>query len=257
MNAQVLTFGFRSRARAALVHLAFSAAVAAAAAGLVFGLWYRWPYRVVSGGQGIFLLLIAVDIVLGPLLTACVFDQAKSRRQLRNDLAVIVLIQLAALFYGLFIVYQARPVALVFEQDRFRVVTASDVRLSELPMAPEAYRVLPLSGPWVLGTRRPRDGAERNDALFLGLNGVDIGQRPSFWQPYEQSKVDALARSRPVARLLEQYPAGRAEIEATLRKLNLSADEVRFLPLVARLQWVVLLSKAGDVVGFAPFDGFF
>lgn len=246
------------RAKAAGLHLLVSLAVALGAAVLVFGLWYPWPYRVLSGGRNLFVLLTSVDMVLGPLLTFAVFDPVKKGwRQLRTDLAVIVALQLAALAYGLYTVYQVRPVALVFEQDRFRVITATDIYRPELPRAPEAYRRLPLTGPWILGTRKARDTSERNEALFMGIGGIDIGQRPSFWQPYALSRQDALAKARPVELLLKQYPAARGSIDATVSKLNLSIDALTFLPVSARQQWIALLDKSGDVVGFAPFDGFF
>ena len=257
MKLQLPQLNLRSRARAAAIHLGICAVIAALAAALVFVLWYPWPYRVISGGQGLFVLVISVDLVLGPLLTFAVFDTVKGWRHLRRDFTVIGVLQLAALIYGLSTVYAARPVALVFEVDRFRGITASDVYMPELQKAPEAYRRLPLTGPWILGARRARTGEESNDALFKGLEGIDPGQRPAFWQPYQQSKADALARSRPVALLIRQYPAGKSEIEAILRESKLSAGDTRFLPLTARVQWVVLLDKAGDVVGFAPFDGFF
>jgi|EndMetStandDraft_4_1072995.scaffolds.fasta_scaffold21328_2 hypothetical protein len=257
MKLQFPRLTFRSRARAAAIHLGICAVVAALAAALVFLLWYPWPYRVISGGQGLFILVISVDLVLGPLLTFAVFDTVKGWRHLRRDLAVIGALQLAALVYGLNTVYAVRPAALVFEVDRFRAIAANEVYLPELQDAPEAYRHLPLIGPWVLGARRARTGDESNDALFKGLEGVDPGQRPKFWQPYQQSKADALARSRPVALLIRQYPTGKSEIEATLRGAKLSTDDARFLPLTARVQWVVLLDKEGNLAGFAPFDGFF
>jgi hypothetical protein len=195
--------------------------------------------------------------VLGPLLTFAVFDKAKGWRHLRRDLACIALLQVAALSYGINTVYQARPVAMVFEVDRFRVVTAADVYRPELPIAPNGYRSLPLTGPWLLGARAAQSGEERNDALFMGVSGVDIGQRPKFWQPYEMSRSAALIRSRPVALLAQRYPAQKTAIEAVLSDAGLALNEGRFLPLVARRDWVVLLSPKGDIAGYMPLDGFF
>ncbi|GAB4552934.1 MAG: hypothetical protein Tsb007_07200 [Rhizobacter sp.] len=257
MKVQAPTFKLRERATAAGVHLIFCAIVAMMAAVLVFGLWYPWPYREVAGGQSLFVLVLSVDLVLGPLLTFSVFDSTKGWRHLRRDLTVIAFLQIAALTYGLHTVYEVRPVALVFEKDRFRVIAAADVHLPELSAAPEQYRHLPLTGPLLLGTRQARDAAERSEALSLGLNGIDIGQRPTFWQPYADSRADVLARSRPVDHLFKQYPQGRATIEATLRESRLTVADARFLPLSARRQWVVLLNYNGEVAGFAPFDGFF
>ena len=48
---------------------------------------------------------------------------------------MIGVLQLAALVYGLHTVYIVRPVAMVFEVERFRLVTANDVLLDELPKA--------------------------------------------------------------------------------------------------------------------------
>jgi hypothetical protein len=247
----------RRRARAAGLHFLISLALAALIAGLVFFLWYPGAYRLLSGGRDLFLLVITVDVILGPLLTFAVFDLRKGWRHLRRDLAVIGLVQLGALAYGLHTVLIARPIAMVFEVDRFRVLNSSEIRLEELPQARPEYRTLPLSGPWLLGARKPRDRAEASDALFKALDGIDIGQRPTFWQPYSESSRDALARSRPVAMLLAHYPERAAELQDRLRALKVDPASARFLPVMARGEWVALLDAAGAVTGFLPADGFF
>ena len=247
----------RSRLRAAGLHLLISAALAALAAALVFGLWYPGAYRLLAGGRDLFLLVVAVDVVLGPLLTFTVFNPAKGWPHLRRDLTVIGLLQLVALLYGLHTAYIARPVALVFEVDRLRVVAADAVYTPELPQALPQYRSLPLSGPWLLSARLPKPGAERNDALFMAVGGFDMGQRPLFWQPYQEAQDRILARSRPVTVLLAHYPAERADLTERLRALKLDPRQSRFLPVLARGDWVALLRANGDVAGFAPYGGFF
>jgi hypothetical protein len=256
MQLVMRRFDIRSRAHAGGLHLLVSTLVAAAAAALVFGLWYPGPYQRLAGGRGLFWLVVSVDVVLGPLLTFSVFNVAKGRH-LYNDLACIGVLQLAALVYGLYTVYWARPVALVFEADRFRVIAAADVPLQELPKAPAAYRHLPLTGPWQLAARIAQHGDERNDALFMGLNGVDVGQRPLFWRPYTEYRAAAIGRSRSVDLLLNRYPARAAELAAILDELRLDVGKARFLPVVARGDWVAILDMNGDVAGYAAFDGFF
>lgn len=249
--------GLRLRARAGLVHLLLSAGVAALAAALVFLLWYPGPFRLMSGGRDLFLLVVGVDIVLGPLLTFVVFDLSKGWPHLRRDLAVIGAIQLAGLGYGLHTVFIVRPVAAVFEVDRFRVVTANNVHEVELPQALPAYRELPLTGPWLLSARPAQAGEERNEALFMALDGVDTGQRPIFWRPYEEGRAQALARSRPVAVLIERYPARAEALREAFRSLAVDSAALRFLPVIARGDWVVFLDAAGNPVGYFPADGFF
>ena len=155
----------RPRAYAAGLHLLISAAVAGLAAVLVFFVWYPGAFRHMAGGRDLFLLVTAVDVVIGPVLTFAVFNRAKGKRHLSRDLAVIALLQIAALVYGLHTVYIARPVAMVFEVERFRLVSANDVLVEELPKALPEFRELSLTGPQA--DRRPpaRNGrrAQRRD----------------------------------------------------------------------------------------------
>lgn len=250
---------FHRRTTAAAVHLAISCAVAALAGALVFGAWYPGIYREVSGGTQLFALVTTVDVILGPLLTFTVFDVRKTRRHLATDLTMIGILQLGALVYGLVTVYQARPIAMVFEADRFRVVNASQVVVDELHLAPRHLQSLPLTGPWLLGTRLPKLGEERNEALFMGLRGIDVGQRPKFWQAYELSRAEVLAKSRPLTTLLTRHPDLRPSVQEALAAQKLDAAAVRFIPLTgARTgDWVVLLDERGRPVHQAPADGFF
>ena len=247
----------RPRAYAAGLHLLISAAVAGLAAILVFGVWYPGAFKQMAGGRELFLLVTAVDVVIGPVLTFAVFNRAKGHRHLARDLAVIGLLQLAALVYGLHTVYVARPVAMVFEVERFRLVTANDVHVDELPKALPEFRELSLTGPKVIGARRPDAGAERNDAMFMGAAGVDVGQRPIFWQPYAQTQARALERSKPVAALLTQYPAAADDTRSGLAEMKADEATARFLPVMARKPYVAVLDRTGALLGYLPLDGFF
>ena len=80
-------FAWAERLKAAGIHLGLSLVVALLAAGLVFGLWYPMPFREISGGRELFLLIVAVDVVIGPVITLAVFDRRKRWRELRRDLA--------------------------------------------------------------------------------------------------------------------------------------------------------------------------
>lgn len=257
MRTLLKRLDIRQRARAAGIHLLISAGIAALAAGLVFGLWYPSFYRTVSGGRDLFLLVTGVDVVVGPLLTFAVFNPAKAWKHLRRDLAMIGVLQLAALVYGLHTVYVVRPVALTFEVDRFRVITPADVYDVELPKAQPAYRALPLTGPWLLGTRAPKPGDEHAEAVFMGLQGIDRANRPLFWQPYADSVPDVLARSRPVSALLTHYPARAAEFRTRLAEMKADEATARFLPLVARRESVIVVDAGGAVLGNLLADGFF
>jgi hypothetical protein len=127
MSSALQSLQIGQRLRAAVIHLLLSAAVAALAALLVFAVWYPMPYRQISGGRDLFLLVVAVDVAIGPLITLAVFDRRKPRAELVRDMAVVAAMQLAALAYGLHTVAQARPAVVALEVDRLRVVRAIDL----------------------------------------------------------------------------------------------------------------------------------
>lgn len=250
-----LTDTLRFRLIAAGAHLAVSALIAAGVAAVTLGLWYPGAFAEMAGGRRLFLLILGVDVVMGPLLTLVVFDRRKPRRELARDLAVISVLQISALVYGLHTLYIARPVALAYEPGRFRVVSANDVPVDQLDQARHEYRSLPMSGPWILGTR-PTRPQERLASLEEALKGIDVGQRPGRWQPYEESRAEVLSVARPIDSLLNRYPDRREELLARLSEHRLDPARARYLPIVARGDWVALLDERGDVAGYAPFDGF-
>lgn len=61
-----------TRFRAAAIHFAICASVAVIMLALFWYVWYPSPLFEAVGGDEIFLMLLAVDVVLGPLLTLVV-----------------------------------------------------------------------------------------------------------------------------------------------------------------------------------------
>lgn len=252
-------FDLRTRLRAAGIHLGCSLLVAAGAALLVFALWYPYPYREISGGRELFQLVVGVDIVLGPLLTFAIFNRAKPRQELRRDLAVVVLLQLAGLAYGLWTVQAARPVHMVFEYDRFRVVHQVDLAPELLANAPAGLEVAPLTGPTLLSLRPFRDAGEQADYTLAAMRGLTLSARPELWQSYEAGRAQVLRAAKPVAQLKQRFPQRAADIDAALRQSGHEAAGAAYLPLVARkaTAWTVLLdASTAEVIGYLPLDSF-
>ena len=239
-------------------HLVISAAVVALAALLVFGVWYPSPWRKLLGVAGIFGLVIAVDLVCGPLLTLVLASPKKSRQERWVDLSMVGAIQLIALAYGLWSVFGAWPVALGFEVDRLFVVSANEVQTEQLSAAPEGLRSLPWAGVKLAGARKPRSSSEHMESLDLSLQGVTPAMRPGWWVPYDAAKLEVINKAKPLTELLKARPQQSALLESAATKSGLPIKALRYLPLTSSkvLDWVALISPAGDVVGHAPVDGF-
>lgn len=250
-------FQIAARARAAGIHLLLSAGVAGLAALLVFGLWYPAPFREISGGRELFFIIIAVDVVLGPLITFSVFDRRKPWSELRRDLAVVGLLQLGGLAYGLHTVFVARPVVLAGEGQRLRVLRAIDLDAAALAKAPADLQHLPLHGIRVVAARE-LNTEERNQAIDMALGGVDVGMRPELWLPPERTPAALVAAAKPVDELARRYPQRTDELARFVAATGRTAAHLKFLPLLARrTDWVAFIDAAsGAIVGYAPFDGF-
>ncbi|MES2190007.1 MAG: TfpX/TfpZ family type IV pilin accessory protein [Pseudomonadota bacterium] len=249
---------WKTRLKAAAIHLSISLALAVLAALLVFLVWYPYPYREISGGRALFFLIVTVDVILGPLLTLAVFNPKKDRKELVRDLSVIGLLQLAALVYGLWTVAAARPVHLVFELDRFKVVHAIDVPPELLDRALPAFRRLPLTGPTLLSVRAFRDEKEKADATMAELQGAPVVARPEFWQDYDKARPQILATAKPLSELKTRFPARRAEIDEVIKSSasGRPAGSLAYLPLMGRdTFWTALLdTNTLEVIAFVPVD---
>jgi hypothetical protein len=198
---------WRFRAKAAGVHALVSLLVAACCAWLIYAWWYPSPYAGMSGSTRLFLIVMGVDLVMGPVLTIVASNPTKRRRQLIADWSLIAILQCAALGYGVHAVAQARPVVLAWEGQRFRLVSAAQVPEHELAKAPQGLQVLSWRGPVLVDTRAVRDEAEKFEAITMAVAGYDVGSRPSFWQPWtakaartaaaQECQVDVLRAAWP------------------------------------------------------------
>jgi hypothetical protein len=249
---------WKDRFTASGIHLGISLTIALLAALLVFGLWYPYPYREMSGGRELFLIVVAVDVILGPLITLAVFNRAKPARELKRDLVLVALLQLAALGYGMWIVFVARPVHIVFEYDRFRVVHAIDVPAKLLNRTPSDVVALPLTGPTLLSLRPFKDANEKMDATMAALEGLSLSARPDLWQSYAAAKSEIWQAAKPVSELKARFAMRAAEIDAAIAKTGRKPEALVYLPLVGRKSfWTVLLDPVtAEVLGFLPIDSF-
>lgn len=247
------------RVRAAGLHLFLSAFFAGLVSLVVFLVWYPSPYSAIAGGLTLFGLLVSVDVIRGPALTVVVASPGKGRAELLRDLTVIVTIQLAAFGYGLYTMALARPVLLVFEVDRLRVVVAADIDPVSLADASPWLRELSWAGPRMVAAIKPSDPGEQMRSIELDLAGIGLAMQPRQWRDYDAYADAAWKQARPATQLLAKYPQQAASLQAIARSASRSPELLRFLPLISRqVSWVSVIAEPGaKVVGYLPVEGFF
>ena len=229
-----------SRWQAAGAHLLICVAIAAAVITLMLGVWYPGPLFEAAGGNGLLYILVGVDVILGPLLTLVVFKSGK--RGMKFDLTVIGLVQLAALAYGVHIVFLARPAFIVFIKDRFELATAADLDPADLAAAKyPQFRSPPWNGPLLVAADMPTDPAERTKVVMAMFSGLDLQNFPRYFVPYAERSKEVLARADTIEHLRKTEPAIGKVIDEYLRSSGTPEADVRGLLLRTRFAWIAVL----------------
>ena len=243
------------RIKAVGVHFACSAALVLAVVLFCGLVWYPGVLAWAAGMASLMVLIVIVDLVLGPLLTGIVYK--KGKKSLKMDLVVIVAIQVSALLYGVHAVYQARPAYIVFTMDRFEVVAAKDIETDRPEIANTEFSSVPLMGPRYIAAKMPSDPNQRSKILFSKVHtGAGLAMMPEHYVPLE-SEFQANLKNAAHFHLLKQHnDPGRVR-----QVLSQHEDhgELLYFPMVARdKDMTVLIHKASgkvvDVVDLRPWS---
>ena len=249
---------YRFAFRLALRHIFVCIFIASVAAILVYHVWYPLPYREMLGVGKIFIILLGVDIICGPVLTLLLADPKKSKREMALDFSLIGIIQMAALIYGLHAVYVGRPVIVAFEVDRLTVVTANEIDHTTLQKAIPDFQRLPMSGITHVAVRKPRNSIEMLQSVDLSLAGFPPAMRPEWWETMDGHHEKIRAVTKPVAELLSRRPNDAHLLNEAIAGTGYSREQLSYLPFTSskNKDWVALLNNSLETVGYAPVDGF-
>jgi hypothetical protein len=200
------------------IHFVATSLLAAAAASLIFFVWFPDPFQTM-------------------------------------DYCIVGTVQIAALVYGVYIVAGTRPVYVAFNKDRLEVVTARDIAAADLAEARDpAWARLPWDGPKFVSILIP--DADQQDAMFQAVQGKEEHQRPKFYAPYDTALEDIRRRSKTVAELTAKFPASKTQFDAAMGEVDIPQERVRWLPVRHRQGfWTALIdTENGRPVAYVPFD---
>lgn len=241
----------KNRYQAFAVHLLLSLLIVSTVVFLIFYLWYPEPFFTVDGGWSVLRMIILVDLVLGPALMLVVYKPGK--KGLKFDMATIVTVQIAALLYGTNVLYDERPVFMVFSVDRFVVVSADDIDYGKLRY-PE-LKEKPTTGPIPVYAQLPTDPNERlrfNQEVMQGK--PDLEYRSEYYVPYLPNLDKVLSKRKAKETLLTK---------SEYYKNNLNSFEQQhcaagcaYYPLVGKKKdmLIAISQRDGHVVGAVDLD---
>jgi hypothetical protein len=232
------------RFRFGFLHLVISVVVALFVTIPTIVWLYPSPFFEAAGGLKLFLIILAVDICIGPLLTFLVFDRKK--KSLRFDLTVICGLQIAALVYGGYVIAMSRPVFLTYVVDRFETVNFADVDVDEFKKAPGSLKLPAWGKPELAFAQMPEDPEERSNLLFASLNGVDLNRMFRYYKPAEQALPLIVKRAQAIAELSKYNDSVRIKKQLS----PFAIETVSFVPVMGskRDLTAIVDSKTGRLI---------
>ncbi len=243
-----------SRKKAFFSHLGLSLVIFLIILYFIVFKWYPQPFFSTDGGwQGV-RLIAAVDIVLGPLLTLIIFNPKKP--ELKMDVSIIAAIQFAALLSGLYVVHNERPVAKIFQDGNFYIVTGYDmaerkVSLNDL----EKYRVgdaitvyLDLPDDHAEFEKLQRKAVQKREVLFLNT---------ALYKKIDDNIIKKMRLfSIDIERFIKDVYSEKElkSFHNFLKKHNAKVDDFLYLGLSSRYKHVVTAfnPKTLEFVGVIP-----
>ena len=217
-----------NRFGAVLLHFLLSALVLGGVLLLVtIFLYPDFYFRVERAGQMMKVLTLVV-IALGPFATAIIFKPGKPG--LKMDMCILAGLQVAAVLFGLCVLYQHRPLYLVSTGSQFRVVVASEIDLHSL--TDPALQVGLSDAPKLVYA--DANEQDRQDILWEALGGgKDLDVRPQYYEPIDGHLEMIRDRAIPLTRdILDDQES--AELEAFLSRQQGTLDDFLYYHVKAR-----------------------
>ena len=239
---------WRAKLKAFAIHLGASIVVFGAVIALLIRLWYPEPYFWIDGGLFVMTVAAIVDIGLGPSITLALFRPRDPR--MPATLAGIALIQFVALGGAVHLLYQYRPLFVVFigfPRNEFFPVTQS--MLQGAAPLPPAVLGKAREHPALVYVDLPDDPAERRRMLMAGAFGEKtVFQRTERYRAAEgEWRSRMLAEgARSEARIEAVFLERAAVVREFVAEHGGSFDPFAFVPLNARYGRGMLVFDRAD-----------
>jgi hypothetical protein len=186
-------------------------------------------------------IVIAVDLILGPLLTFCVFRISKPGLAL--DMSLIAAMQLVGFFYGSYIIHEARPLALVFVREAFYVLSADLYEKNNIPFDyvdnirgdfPKQIVVDLMSLDQARKSRQPSN----SDAIMI--------LEYEHYRSLEQNLDSVLNEARYVNDRLKDEPEFQLEYDDFFKRNGGVPEDYAFLPVYSRYKFQLVAVRIKD-----------
>jgi hypothetical protein len=226
------------RLRAFSLHLLASATALTLILGSLYLGWYRWPGWRLTDVTQVVLVMVCVDVVLGPTLTFIIANQKKSRRELTRDIGIIVAVQLCALIYGSVSLWNGRPLYYAFSESVLQLVQAYDIDPAEADighrqnpgLAPHWYSL-----PRWIWAPLPQASEEREKIVASAVSGGDdVISMPKYFKPWEDGLPSLRQQLKKVDDVAYFAKSEKKKLKERMKAAGLPDDQLNTMPLTGR-----------------------
>lgn len=226
------------RLKAFSLHLLSSATILSLILGSLYFGWYRWPGWYLTDVTTVVLVMVCVDVVLGPTLTLIIANQKKSRRELTRDIGIIVAVQLCALTYGSVSLWNGRPLYYAFSENILQLVQAYDIDANEAKLGREQNPSLAphwYSLPRWIWAPLPQDVETRQQIVKGAIMGSDdVTSMPRYFKRWEDGLPSLRARLKKVDDVPYFAKSEKRKLKDKIKAAGMPDDQLVNMPLTGR-----------------------
>jgi hypothetical protein len=230
--------GMHFRLKLFSLHLLSSAAILTLILGSLYLGWYRWPGWYLTDVTRVIVVMVCVDVVLGPTLTLIIANQKKSRRELTRDIGIIVAVQLCALTYGSAQLWSGRPLYYAFSENVLQLVQAYDIDASEAKLGREQNPGLAphwYSLPRWIWAPLPQDAeSAQKIAASAVTGGDDVIPMPRYFKRWEDGLPSLHTQLKKVDAVGYFAPSEKKKLKEKMQAAGLPEDQSDTMALTGR-----------------------
>lgn len=237
-----------SRFKAFGIHLGISFVIFIILAYFVVVEWYPGLLFDTDGGWRGMRIIIGVDLVLGPLLTLVAYKAGKPG--LKFDLTCIALLQTTCLIAGTWVVWQERPLAIVYVDSRFEVTTQD--AYNEAGTSPRLDRFSHLKKPLWLKIELPEDLDELVEVRQRSFaSGGGSATLSDLYASFNSKDPKFLSEARDVNVIINR-DGGQTGLEQWLSRHGGTIEDYAFYTFSTRYvyRYIGFRRSTGENLGF-------
>jgi len=230
------------------IHILFSITIISVFMALVTQVWFPGLlFHLEDVWEGL-RILVPVDAILGPILTLILFVPGK--KGLVGDLVIVVLLQISALIYGAYTIYDQRPEAIVFAGDRFEVLPASKFDKSQLQETEFDLEKLPY--PLVTYSLPAQSEEERKIFIFDNVQYQKMAER---FRPIEGHREKVLSRALNIDYFTPKSDATTKALAQLRETYDTNKHALFVLESTTAMSAVMILNKSDfSIQGYVNID---